>query len=127
MKKISLLVAVALGAGFAALLVHSSRGGNAGASTPSVEGFSAVEIERILQHSPLPPPPADPTNAVADAPEAAKLGQRLFFDPRLSGKGDVSCATCHDPARGLGDGRALSDRFPLDRNIPALWNVAYNR
>jgi hypothetical protein len=67
MKKISLLVAVALGAGFAALLVRGARGGTAVPPTPSVEGFSAVEIERILQHSPLPPPPADPTNGVADA------------------------------------------------------------
>jgi cytochrome c peroxidase len=127
MKKISLLMAVAVGAGFAALLVRGAKGGSVVPPTPSVEGFSAVEIERILQHSPLPPPPADPTNGVADLPEAARLGQRLFFDPRLSGKGDVSCATCHDPARGFADGRALSDRFPLERNIPALWNVAYNR
>ncbi len=27
---------------------------------------------------------------------AATLGQKLFFDPRLSGTGTVSCATCHD-------------------------------
>ena len=86
MKKISLLVAVALGAGFAALLVRSARGGTAVPPLPSVEGFSAVEIERVLQHSPLAPPPVDPTNRVADAPEAARLGQRLFFEPRLSGE-----------------------------------------
>ena len=41
--------------------------------------------------------PADPTNEVADDPAAAALGHRLFFDPRLSRDGSVSCATCHKP------------------------------
>ncbi|GES44135.1 hypothetical protein RsS62_33870 [Rhizobium dioscoreae] len=28
----------------------------------------------------------------------AQLGKKLFFDPSLSGGGQMSCATCHDPA-----------------------------
>lgn len=52
-------------------------------------------------------PPADPSNAVAARPEAAALGQRLFFDPRLSANGRVSCASCHAPERGFQDGRPL--------------------
>ncbi|OEC97520.1 MULTISPECIES: cytochrome c peroxidase [unclassified Rhizobium] len=28
----------------------------------------------------------------------AQLGKKLFFDPSLSGSGQMSCATCHDPA-----------------------------
>ena len=31
----------------------------------------------------------------------AKMGQRLFFDVRVSGDGAISCATCHDPAQGF--------------------------
>jgi cytochrome c peroxidase len=53
----------------------------------------------------LPPPPPDPSNRVADDPRAAALGHRLFFDARLSATGTVSCATCHDPARGFVDDR----------------------
>lgn len=52
--------------------------------------------------------PASPTNAVADDPAAAALGQRLFFDKHLSVDGTISCASCHDPAHGFSDRRAFS-------------------
>ena len=55
----------------------------------------------------LPPLPADPSNAYADRPEAARLGARLFFDTLLSGNGRVSCATCHQPDKEFQDGIAL--------------------
>lgn len=44
-----------------------------------------------------------------DAAQTAKseLGKRLFFDKRLS-DGTVSCATCHDPAKGWTDQRPVS-------------------
>ena len=91
-------------------------------------GFTPAEVRRILQHSPLPAPPPDTSNARADDPAAARLGQFLFFDPRLSGNGHLSCATCHDPEKGFTDGRALSEGVQRGRrNTPALWNVAYNR
>ena len=53
-------------------------------------------------------PPADPSNRWADDPAAAKLGQALFFDARLSSNGQVSCATCHDPGKDFQDGVALA-------------------
>src|SRR5512140_3896067 len=37
-------------------------------------------------------------------PARIELGRMLFFDPRLSGSAWTSCATCHDPAMGWGDG-----------------------
>ena len=37
-----------------------------------------------------------------------ELGKYFFFDNRLSGDWGVSCATCHDPKKGWGDGQALS-------------------
>jgi cytochrome c peroxidase len=90
--------------------------------------FTPAEVQRILRHSPLPPLPRDETNAVADDEEAARLGGRLFFDTRLSGSGQLSCASCHDPARGFADGRAIArGARPGRRNTPTLWNVAYNR
>ena len=43
-------------------------------------------------------------------PDPAKvaLGRLLFFDKELSGNRNISCATCHHPALGTGDGLALS-------------------
>src|ERR1700683_1798424 len=34
----------------------------------------------------------------AELSSQAQLGKRLFFDPRLSASGALSCASCHDPA-----------------------------
>jgi len=90
--------------------------------------FSAEELRRIEQHSPLPAPPPDPANGMADRREAALLGQRLFFEPRLSASGRTSCATCHDPARGWSNGRPLAvGERETRRHVPTLWNVAYGR
>lgn len=55
----------------------------------------------------LPPLPPDPSNAVADDPEAAALGEQFFFDTRFSGNGQVACATCHLPERQFQDDRPL--------------------
>ena len=70
------------------------------------ETWSAAEVAtlRSLWIGRLGPLPPDPTNAVADSPDAAKLGQRLFFDPRLSQNSGISCATCHQPIRRFTDG-----------------------
>jgi cytochrome c peroxidase len=107
-------------------VVAASILGLGAAAAPAA--FTPVEVRRILQHSPLPAPPADTSNARADDPAAARLGQFLFFDPRLSGNGHLSCSTCHDPAQGFTDHRAVSEGVHRGRrNTPALWNVAYNR
>ncbi len=58
-----------------------------------------------------------------------ELGRTLFFDTRLSGNGSQSCATCHNPDLGMGDGLALglgSERNALGRNTPHLYNLAWN-
>lgn len=58
------------------------------------------------------------------------LGRYLFFDPLLSGDGSVSCASCHQPARGFGDGRGRSigaAAIPTRRGAPTLWNSAFLR
>jgi cytochrome c peroxidase len=89
--------------------------------------FTRGELEEIFTRSPLGEPPADPTNSVYENPGAAGLGQRLFFDRRLSKDGTVSCALCHPPERSFADGHALPERFAVDRNVPSLWNVSWNR
>jgi len=40
--------------------------------------------------------------------ETIALGKALFWDPILSGKRDVACATCHHPANGYADNLDLS-------------------
>lgn len=70
------------------------------------------------------PFPAD--NAYSEA--KATLGRRLFFDPRLSGGGTLSCAGCHIPAKGWSDGRRTGrgERGQaLARRTPHLWNLAW--
>ena len=61
-------------------------------------------------------------------PQEIDLGRYLFFDPALSADQTVSCATCHDPDKGLGDGLATSqgkDGHKLKRAAPSLYNVGY--
>ena len=56
----------------------------------------------------LPALPADSSNVYADNPQAAKFGQRLFFDTRFSSNGEVACATCHKPELMFTDGLPLA-------------------
>lgn len=90
--------------------------------------FTAEELREVLKLSPLPGIPPSPTNAFADRPAATRLGQHFFFDARLSANGKVSCASCHDPAQGFSDKRALSVGLDTtERHSMPLWNVAYQR
>ncbi len=61
---------------------------------------------------------------------AVALGEKLFFDSRLSGDGTVACATCHDPARAFTDGRPTSVGIHGrvgQRNAPTILNALYNK
>lgn len=79
-----------------------------GPVTESDAFFSAEERETILAWlGPLPDSaPADPSNAFADDPAAAALGQKLFFEADYSATGEISCSTCHDPAAAFDESRA---------------------
>ena len=79
------------------------------ATTSASDGWSAAQLDelRSLSLAALEPVPADPTNRVADDPRAARLGERLFFETRLSADGKVACGTCHQPDRDFQDGTAL--------------------
>jgi cytochrome c peroxidase len=119
---------VKLGSRIAALGVAAALAGCAGspkATSRGTHGFTGHEIDLILTLSPLPGPPTDPTNAVADNPAAAHLGRYLFFDRGLSLDRRASCATCHDPAKDWTDGRTIPSAS--SRHVPSLWNVAYGR
>lgn len=74
------------------------------------EDWSDRELALIqsLSLESLGPPPSDPSNAFADDPNAAALGERVFFDPRFSLDGTVSCNSCHRPDYGFSDPNTLS-------------------
>ncbi len=76
---------------------------------------------------------AGPMAVPADNPitvEKATLGWQLWFDTRLSGKGDRSCYSCHVNEKGLTDGLVKNtgavDGKPLARHTPTLWNIGYH-
>lgn len=60
--------------------------------------------------------------------EIVALGQRLFFDPQLSGSGRSACASCHNPDFAYGDPRPVSisdNGQPGLRHAPSLLNVGF--
>jgi cytochrome c peroxidase len=91
--------------------------------------YSPAETRAILRHGPWPAPwSADPSNRASGRPEAIVLGERLFFEPRLSPTGKVLCATCHAPYLGWQDGRARAVGLAeVDRNTPSLFDARYHR
>lgn len=63
-------------------------------------------------------------------PEKIALGERLFFEPRLSVDGTVACASCHDPERAFTDARPASVGIKGrvgQRNAPTILNALYNK
>lgn len=119
---------------------------SAGCSTVPLTG----EERRLLNDLVLDEaPPADPSNAYAEDPGAAALGQMFFFDSRFSGPlvissdglngglgaagewGKVSCYSCHDPANGGTDHRSKPAYSSLGagwtgRNSPSVLNAAFS-
>lgn len=77
---------------------------------PPIPKVGSLARPRPLQQVGLPveltrtvTPPDNP-----QTPEKIALGEKLFFEGRLSADGSVACATCHDPARAFTDGRPTS-------------------
>ena len=103
---------------FIAFIVVWPAGG-AGAGEKSREDWKA----EYVRPTEIPYPAQNPYS-----PDKARLGQMLFFDPRLSGSNRISCATCHNPGFSWGDGLALGfgeTMQRLTRRTPTLLNVAW--
>ena len=76
--------------------------------------------------SQLPPVPVPANNPQTKA--KVRLGEALFFDPNLSGCGEVACATCHLPEKGFSDGQAVSTGCKGAtgrRNSQTVYQTAY--
>ena len=134
-----LIAALVWGVTLGVLFVFAHAPRDAVAAT-AAEALSAA---RALAADPLAQPrslaqtgvPIEATRAAIPAdnpqtPEKIALGQKLFFDPRLSADGTVACSTCHDPKL------AFTDRKPASvgirgrvgqRNAPTILNALYNK
>jgi len=112
---------------------------------------AASKALATLTFTEQPPLPPDPTNAWADAPDAARFGHRLFFDPSLSGElltgdndgsehalgtrgetGKVSCAGCHLGESWYSDTRSIQQQVSLGagwglRRAPSLLDVGHTK
>ncbi|RFC54934.1 cytochrome-c peroxidase [Brumimicrobium aurantiacum] len=68
----------------------------------------------------------EPLDSLTFNKELISLGEKLFFDPKLSYNNTISCASCHQPNRAFTDGKKRSigiHRRSGKRNAPTLWNV----
>jgi cytochrome c peroxidase len=68
-----------------------------------------------------------PENPLTD--EKVALGRRLYFEKAISADRSLSCATCHDPAKGFADGRKVAVGIggkTGTRNSPTVLNAAFN-
>jgi cytochrome c peroxidase len=86
---------------------------------------AARKADRVWLLPKQPPSPADnrPT------PARVALGKMLFFDPRLSAAGNLSCAGCHSPVFGWSDGLPTAKGVKskvLGRASPTIVNSGYN-
>lgn len=58
------------------------------------------------------------------------LGEKLFFEPKLSKNGRMACVSCHNPEKAWADGLVVNvdnDGNPLERNTPTLINSAFQQ
>ncbi len=137
--RVAAFIAVAMSLAAQAGLALPALSGDAAAKPPPV--LAPGEAPPLLRPGPLAQPrsqdqagfPGALTASVIPpesplTPAAVALGEKLFFESRLSGDGTVACATCHDPARAFTDGRPTSVGIHGrvgQRNAPAILNALY--
>src|SRR5262245_63071317 len=83
----------------------------------------AFKPPRGLQDMEIPVPADNPMT-----PGKIALGEKLFFDKRLSKSKAMSCETCHVPEKGWTDGLPRSPKFDGSantRHTPTLYGVAF--
>jgi cytochrome c peroxidase len=107
--------------------------------TPADFLWQPPQVEPAKSEEFIPEPPAGLPRLIPNAtiPSAnpmtkakVELGKQLYFDPRVSKDGTVSCATCHNPEKGWTDGRAHStgiNGLTGTRSAPTVLNTAFGR
>ena len=95
------------------------------ASLVAAQAALAEELSVPLPAGVLPPMIPDDNPLTR---EKVALGQKLYFDPRLSKDDTVSCATCHDPLHAFAEPRPVSlgvGGAKGARNAPTVLNAAF--
>ncbi len=95
---------------------------------------TAAPAATVAAPSPAPPRKASALGKMSEPPDnpttAAKveLGRQLFFDPRMSSDGALSCYSCHRNEDGTGGHDPVATGAggkKLTRHAPTMWNVGY--
>jgi cytochrome c peroxidase len=84
--------------------------------------FNALALEALPQRVPI-----QVDNPITK--EKVELGKMLYFDPRLSIDGTISCNSCHNVMSDGGDGRPVGVGVRGQRGgrgSPTVWNSAHN-
>lgn len=113
-------------------------GMSAKAAPPDSDLFYQTPDPSLIQDEPVavkPPsgfPPLETALPAANPLTKGRieLGKQLYFDPRISKNGTVSCATCHNPAKGWTDNLKTSTGINGQkggRNAPSVINTAYGK
>lgn len=108
-------------------LLRRAWSDDSGASPNTAQSAASQRVswKKKYKRPASPPFPAD--NAYSKDRE--RLGKILFFDPRLSGSGSMSCASCHNPALAWGDGLPKAIGFGMKqtpRRTPTILNSAWS-
>lgn len=106
-------------------------------TTTAFAGDALISNAQIAGMLPIPSSPSkllrlidNPKNPITKA--KVTLGKRLYFEPRLSKSGLISCNTCHNLGLGGADGveAAIGHRWtanPSHLNSPTVYNAVFNK
>lgn len=113
--RLATAVGIIAAATYVLFATHSVRAGD----SPDRATWKAL----YQRPSAIPFPEDNPYTEAKDT-----LGRMLFFDPILSGEGNLSCAGCHSPSLSWGDGlpKAVGVK-PLPLRSPTLYNLAWGQ
>ena len=98
------------------------------AGQPADPAANSQSVEAVDTSFYVPVPDMAHPADNASSPGKVELGRILYFDPRLSGDNSISCATCHDPQKGWGDGKPRAIGFggkELGRHSPTVINSGF--
>ena len=113
--------------GGAALIAESKAGPADGSAKAGAAAGASLEQLKALYRRPdsIPFPKDNPYTA-----DKAILGKKLYFDSRLSAANLLSCASCHSPAFGWGDGQPVGvghGMKQLGRRSPTIVNAGFGQ
>jgi cytochrome c peroxidase len=108
----------------AAAVLLPTLGAQGAGSSPLRDRWSATELATLasMRSDAAGARPVDRSNAYEARADAAALGRALFDDTRLSGNGQVACASCHAADRDFQDGRPVGRGVAIGkrRTMPVI-------